>query len=125
MIGVSVASIFIKSEMFTAPDISIGQVETARSGIWKLSFKYFDGEKVRKIDIKDGKPETLNIGASVKKGTLELGISIDGTETDRISLNDLNSVYVWDLSGFPDNSKITLHLYGDAANGSVDINWQQ
>lgn len=125
VIGVSVASIFIQPEMFSAPNITIGQAQTMRPGVWKLSFWYFDGEKARAIEIKQGKPNALNIDAEIEKGTVEMGISIDGKEENRISLNELNSTYVWDLSGFPDNTKITLHLYADEAKGSVNMDWRE
>lgn len=125
VIGGSVASIFVQPEMFSARNISIGQAQTMRPGVWKISFWYFDGEKARAIEIKEGKPNTLYIDASIKKGTVELAISIDGEEENRISLNELDSAYVWDLSDFPDNSRIKLHLYAEEANGTVNMDWRE
>lgn len=125
MIGAIVASIFAQPEMFSARNVTIGQAQTMRPGVWKLSFWYFNGDKARAIEIRQGNPGTLNIDAEITKGTVEMGISAEGLEEERISLNDIDSTYVWDLSGFPDNSRITLHLYADKARGSLNMDWRE
>ncbi|MDR0268147.1 PLDc N-terminal domain-containing protein [Paenibacillus sp.] len=123
MIFAFVASVYTQPEMFSSKSITIGQFETRISGTWKLSFWYFNGEKSRAIKIKNGTPTALNISAEVQKGTVEMGITVDGKEERRISLNNLDSTYVWDLSSYPENSRVVLYLYGDAAKGKVNMNW--
>lgn len=123
MLFTSVASVYVQPEMFSSPNISVGQNETRVPGVWKLSFWYFDGEKSRAIVMKNRAPSALNVSAKVEKGTLEMGISVDGKEEKRISLNNIDSNYVWDLSHYPENSRVVLRLYGDAAKGKVNINW--
>lgn len=123
MIFSFVASVYVQPEMFSSKNISIVQNETRMPGVWKLSFWYFDGEKSRAIVMKNGTPSALDVSAKVEKGTLEMGISVDGKEEKRISLNNIDSNYVWDLSNYPENSRVVLHLYGDAAKGKVNMNW--
>lgn len=123
MIFTVVASVYVQPEMLLSKNISIVRNETRVPGVWKLSFWYFDGEKSRTIVMKNGTPSALNISAKVEKGTLEMGISVDGQEEKRISLNNIDSNYVWDLSDYPENSRVVLHLYGDAAKGKVNMNW--
>ncbi|WMT41900.1 hypothetical protein RE628_05490 [Paenibacillus sp. D2_2] len=53
-----------------------------------------------------------------------MGITVDGKEEKRISLGNIDSTYVWDLSSYPENSRIVIHLYGDAANGKVNMSWE-
>lgn len=123
MIFTFAASVFVQPEMFSSKNISIVKNETRVPGVWKLSFWYFDGEKSRAIVMKNGTPSSLNISAKIEKGSLEMGISVDGNEEKRISLNNIDSNYVWDLSKYPENSRVVLHLYGDAAKGKVNMNW--
>lgn len=123
MIFISVASIYLQPEMFSSKTISVVKNETRLPGVWKLSFWYFDGEKSRAIVVKNGTPSALNVSATVEKGALEMGVSVDGKEEKRISLNDIDSNYVWDLSHYSENSRIVLRLYGDAAKGKVNVNW--
>ena len=123
VISVFVASVYAQPEMFSSKNISIIQTQTVRSGSWKLSFWYFNGEKSRAFKIKNGIPKALKVSAEVEKGTLEMGLTADGKEEKRISLNELDSTYVWDLSSYPDNSRVVLYLYGDAAKGKVNMNW--
>ena len=123
MAGVMIAGLAAQPEMFSTNNVTIGQAQTMRPGVWKLSFGYFDGEKARAIEIKNGRPRELNIVAAVQKGTVDMAVSIDGQEGKRISLNDLNAEYVWDLSDAPDNSRIVLHLYGDRAKAKINMNW--
>jgi hypothetical protein len=124
MIFAFVASVYAQPEMFTSKSITIGQFETMRPGVWKLSFWYLNGEKSRAINIKNGTPSALNISAKVEKGTVEMGITVDGKEEKRISLNNIDSSYVWDCSSYPENSRIVLHLYGNAAKGKVNMDWK-
>lgn len=111
--------------MFSAPNISIGQAQTARPGVWKLSFWYFDGEKARTIERKSGAPDTLSVQANVKKGNLALAITVDGVEKERLPLNDLAQDYRLDLSQYADTCDIVVHLYGEGAEGSVDLSWKE
>jgi hypothetical protein len=124
MIFTLVASVYAQPEMFTSKNISIGQLETRLPGVWKSSFWYFDGEKSQAINIKNGTPSALKVSAEVKKGTLEMGLTVDGKEEERISLGNIDSPYVWDLSSYPENSRVVIHLYGDAAKGKVNMNWK-
>ncbi|MBE9917584.1 hypothetical protein G8C92_26570 [Paenibacillus donghaensis] len=118
------ASMYAQPEMFSSKSITIGQIQTMKPGVWKMSFWYFDGEKSRAIEIRDGNPSALNVSAEIEKGKVELGLAVDGKEEKRISLNNIDSTYVWDLSGYPENSRVVLRLYGDAAKGKVNMNWK-
>lgn len=121
--GVVVSRIWAQPEMFSAHNIAIGQTQTDRPGIWKLSFWYLDGEKVRAITIKQGEPQTLSVDAKIKKGTVKLGIKSEGKEEQLILLNGQESALAIDLSKFPADGKITVHLYADQAKGSVNMKW--
>jgi flagellar basal body-associated protein FliL len=121
--GVLVSRVWAEPEMFSAHNIAIGQTQTDRPGIWKLSFWYLDGEKVRAIKIKQGEPQTLSIDAKIKKGTVKLGIKSEGREEELFLLNGQESAFEVDLSKFPADGKITVHLYADQAKGSVNMKW--
>lgn len=123
--GISVASVFAQPETFSAANISIGQTQMMRPEIWKLSFWYFNGEKSRVIKINQGEPKALNIDAEIEKGSVEMAISIDGKEESRFSLNDMDINYVWELSDYPDERRVTLHLYGKEAKGTINTDWKE
>lgn len=123
IIGALLVSFYLSPEKLTSKNVTIGQTQTELPGVWKQSFWYFDGEKARAIKIKQGNPKVLNIDAKIKSGTVEMGITMDGKEEKRVLLNDLDSTYIWDLSNYPENARITLHLYADAAKGKVNMNW--
>ena len=122
--GIAFGSIFFfQPEMFSAHNVTIGQGQTMRPGLWKLSFWYFDGEKVRAIAANPGGLNIKNV--EIEEGTVEMGVSIDGQEIGRISLNTLDAPYVWDLSEYPDNSRMVLHLYANKSRGSLEIDWNE
>lgn len=125
MISAAVVAAFDQPEMFTSKNISIMQTQTARPGVWKISFRYFDGEKARAFVIKDGKPQTFHLDAEITKGSVELGLSVDGEEVERLSLNQLNGPFTYDLSGFPDKSRVVITLYGEKARGKLNMSWKE
>lgn len=124
MIGAGVAVGMEQPEMFTSKNVSLFQTQTMRPGVWKLSFRYFDGEKARAITIKDGKPQTFRMEATITKGTAELGITVDGEEVKRVSLNELTDEFIWDLSQYPDKSRVVIKLYGEKSSGKINMNWK-
>lgn len=125
VLGIVFGSLYsAQPEMFAAKNVSIGQTQTTWPGLWKLSFWYFDGEKVQAINIKQGEPRQITLDTEIKKGTVEAAISLDGKEQKRLLLNDLDTPYIWDVSDLPDSGRITLHLYADEARGKVNMDWR-
>ncbi|GIO40028.1 hypothetical protein J41TS12_48890 [Paenibacillus antibioticophila] len=125
VLGVVIGSLYAaQPEMFAAKNVSIGQTQTMRPGIWKLSFWYFNGEKVQAIKIKQGESKQITLDTEIKKGTVEAVISLDGKEQKRLLLNELDTPYIWDLSDLPDSGRITLHLYAEEARGKVNMDWR-
>lgn len=124
-VGVIVTSVWAQPEMFAAHNVAIGQTQTMRAGIWKLSFWYLDGEKVRTIDLKESESKTLTVDAKIKQGTVKLGIKAEGKEEELFLLNGRESAFEVDLSPFPADGKITARLYADEAKGSVHMNWKK
>ncbi|MDF2923348.1 MAG: hypothetical protein K0R57_2262 [Paenibacillaceae bacterium] len=125
IIGIILANFAASPETFMTRNISIVQTQTVRPGVWKLSFWYFDGEKARAIKLRQDGSRIMNIDASIESGTVEAGISVDGKEEQRLSLNELESPYAWDLSGYPDHAKLSLRLYADDAKGKINMKWEQ
>lgn len=128
IMGVFIAQFAASPETFTARNMSIGQAQTSLPGRWKLSFWYFDGEKARSIRLKYGGSRTMTIDAKIESGTVEAAISAEDGKEERISLNELNSLnspYIWDLSEFPVNAKLTLRIYGEKAKGNFNMKWEQ
>lgn len=125
MIGVIIINFASSPESFTFRNVSIGQFQTSKPGSWKLSFRYLDGEQARSIKLKEGGSKTLEIDAKIESGTAEVGIYAKGVAEKRISLNGLDSPYVWDLRDYPSNAKLSLRLYADKAKGKVDMKWEQ
>lgn len=125
MIGAAVAVGMEQPEMFTSKNVSLFQTQTMRPGVWKLSFRYFDGEKANAFTIKDGKPQTFRVNATITKGETELGITVDGEEVQRFSLNDLTDEFTWDLSQYPDKSRVVIKLYGEKSSGKINMNWKE
>lgn len=123
--GAVVAMVASSPETFTARNISIGQTQTMRPGVWKLGFWYFDGEKARAIKLKESGAQVMHVEASIQSGTVEMGISMNGEMEKRISLNELDSPYVWDLSDYPANARLSLRLYADKAKGKLNLKWDQ
>lgn len=123
--GIVFGSLFsTQPEMLMAQNVSIGQTQTMLPGVWKLSFWYFNGEKVAAITIKQGESKQITLDTEIKKGTVEAAISLDGKEQKRLLLNDLDTPYIWDLSDLPDSGRITLHLYAEEARGKVNMDWR-
>lgn len=122
--GAMISTVWAQPEMFRAHNIAIGQTQTMRPGIWKLSFWYLDGEKVRTIDTKEGESKTLTVDAKIKKGTVKLGIRAEGKEEELFLLNGRESAFEVDLSQFPADGKIAVRLYADEAKGSVHMKWK-
>ncbi|MHA7964973.1 hypothetical protein ACX93W_12590 [Paenibacillus sp. CAU 1782] len=125
MIGAVVSIGIQQPEMFTSKNVSLFQTQTMRPGLWKLSFRYFDGEKAQAFTIKDGKPQTFRVNAEITKGEAELGITVGGEEVQRISLNELTEEFTWDLSPYPDKSRVVITLYGEKSSGKINMNWKE
>ena len=125
VLGVVFGSLYAaQPEMLAAKNVSIGQTQTMRPGVWKLSFWYFNGEKARSIKFKQGEAKQITLDTEIKKGTAEAAISLDGKEQKRLLLNELDTPYIWDLSDLPDSGRITLHLYAEEARGKVNMDWR-
>ena len=103
--------------------IAMGMTQSTLPGKWRMSFHYFDGDKTRSVSIDKDRPLALHIVADISEGTMELGVSAEGMQEERISLHDLDAPYTLDLSEYSISGKLTLRLYAEEAKGSFEITW--